>query len=45
MGPGRGCARDYERLPAHHAAMVHWAAIIQMTRRIAKVADDNPSHS
>ena len=32
----RRCARDYERLPAHHAAMVEWAAIIQMTRRAAK---------
>ena len=32
----RRCARDYERLPAHHEAMVHWAAIIQMTRRLAK---------
>jgi putative transposase len=32
----RRCARDYERLPAHHAAMVQWAAIIQMTRRAAK---------
>jgi putative transposase len=31
----RRCARDYERLPAHHAAMVCWAAISQMTRRIA----------
>jgi len=32
----RHCARDYERLPAHHAAWVEWAAIIQMTRRLAK---------
>ena len=39
----RRCARDYERLPAHHAAMVHWAAIIQMTRRAAKTRDDNPT--
>jgi len=31
----RRCARDYERLPAHHAAMVHWAAILQLTRRLA----------
>jgi transposase len=28
-------ARDYERLPEHHAAMVQIAAIIQMTRRAA----------
>ena len=32
----RRCARDYERLPAHHEAMVYWAAILQMTRRLAK---------
>ena len=32
----RRCARDYERLPAHHAAMVQWAAILQMTRRLAR---------
>ena len=31
----RRCARDYERLPAHHAAWIHWAANIQMTRRLA----------
>lgn len=31
----RRCARDYERLPAHHQAWVHWSAIIQMTRRLA----------
>jgi transposase len=40
----RRCARDYERLPAHHAAMVHWAAIIQMTRHAAKTRNDNPTH-
>jgi putative transposase len=32
----RRCARDYERLPAHHVGMVQLAAIIQMTRRAAK---------
>jgi len=32
----RGCARDYERLPEHHAAGVCWAASMQMTRRLAK---------
>jgi transposase len=32
----RRCARDYERLPAHHAAWTEWAAIFQMTRRLAK---------
>jgi transposase len=39
----RRCARDYERLPGHHAAMVQIAAIIQMTRRLARTADDNPA--
>jgi putative transposase len=34
----RRCARDYERLPAHHAAMVYWAAILQMTRRLARTS-------
>ena len=33
----RRCTRDYERLPAHHEAMVQWSAIIQMTRRLAKI--------
>lgn len=32
----RRCARDYERLPGHHAGMVKIAAIIQMTRRLAR---------
>jgi putative transposase len=33
----RRCARDYERLPSQHEAMVQVAAIIQMTRRAAKI--------
>lgn len=32
----RRCARDYERLPGHHVGMVQLAAIIQMTRRLAR---------
>lgn len=32
----RRCARDYERLPQHHAGMVEIAAILQMTRRLAR---------
>lgn len=32
----RRTVRDYERLPAHHAAMVHWAMIIIMGRRLAR---------
>jgi transposase len=39
----RRCARDYERLPEHHAAMVQWAAIIQMTRRAAKPPKTAPA--
>ena len=38
----RRCARDYERLPAHHQAWVCLAAIYQMTRRLAAACDDNP---
>jgi transposase len=33
----RRCARDYERLLSQHEAMVQIAAIIQMTRRAAKI--------
>jgi transposase len=32
----RRTVRDYERLSAHHAAMVQWAMIIVMTRRLAR---------
>jgi transposase len=32
----RRTVRDYERLPAHHAAMVQWSMIIIMTRRLAR---------
>lgn len=32
----RRTVRDYERLPAHHAAMVQWAMVIIMTRRLAR---------
>jgi putative transposase len=38
----RRCARDYERLPEHHTAMVHWAAILQMTRRLARTQTITP---
>jgi putative transposase len=39
----RRCARDYERLPAHHEAMVQWAAILQMTRRLARIITPAPA--
>jgi transposase len=32
----RRTTRDYERLPQHHAAMIQWAMIIIMTRRLAR---------
>jgi transposase len=32
----RRTVRDYERRPEHHAAMVQWAMIIIMTRRLAR---------
>jgi transposase len=32
----RRCARDYERLPAHHEAIIYWAMIILMTRRLTR---------
>lgn len=32
----RRCARDYERLDAHHEAMVTWGMTILMTRRISR---------
>jgi putative transposase len=35
----RRCARDYERLPQHHATMVRWAAIIHMTRHLARLSE------
>ena len=32
----RRCARDYERLPTHHEAMVRWAMIRITSRRLTK---------
>jgi putative transposase len=32
----RRTVRDYERLPEHHAAMVQWAMVIIMTRRLTR---------
>ncbi|MFE5947877.1 IS5 family transposase [Streptomyces sp. NPDC056480] len=34
----RRCVRDYERLPAHHEAMVKWSMIILTTRRPVRTA-------
>jgi transposase len=35
----RRCARDYERLPAHHEAAIYWAMITLMTRRLTRQAE------
>jgi transposase len=35
----RRCARDYERLPAHHEAMVRWSMIRIISLRLAKQAN------
>jgi putative transposase len=32
----RRTVRDYERLPAHHAAWVQWSMVIIMARRLAR---------
>jgi transposase len=37
----RRTVRDYERLPEHHAAMVQWAMVIIMTRRLARHCSSN----
>lgn len=41
----RRTVRDYERRPEHHAAMVQWAMVIVMTRRLARkrALPDKPS--
>jgi len=41
----RRTVRDYERLPAHHAAMVQWAMVIIMTRRLARHRRASRQHS
>ena len=38
----RRLARDYERLTAHHEAMVYWATIMIMTRRLARYQASQP---
>ncbi len=39
----RRLARDYERLTAHHEAMVYWATIMIMTRRLARYQASQPA--
>ena len=38
----RRLARDYERNPRHHEAMVYWATVRLMTRRLARRPNDPP---
>jgi transposase len=38
----RRLARDYERLTTHHEAMVYWATILIMTRRLARYQANQP---
>ena len=39
----RRCVRDYERRLEHHEAMVQWAMIIVMTRRLARYTTGVPA--
>lgn len=41
----RRLVRDYERLPAHHEAMVLWATVTIMTRQLARTTSGAPPHS
>ena len=41
----RRTIRDYERLPAHHETMVHWAMIIVMSRRLAALPQSHQSRA
>jgi transposase len=38
----RRLVRDYERRPEHHEAMVYWATVAIMTRRLARRSTDPP---
>lgn len=40
----RRLVRDYERRPEHHEAMVWWATVAIMTRRLARELADDPPH-
>src|SRR5438445_7205272 len=39
----RRLVRDYERRTEHHEAMVYWAAVLFMTRRLARQHTDPPT--
>jgi transposase len=38
----RRLVRDHERRPEHHEAMVYWATVMLMTRRLARQSTDPP---
>jgi hypothetical protein len=38
----RRLARDYERTTANSEAMIYWATVIIMTRRLARYVDGQP---
>jgi hypothetical protein len=38
----RRLCRDYEKLPEHHEAMVWWATVFIMTRRLARYENGHP---
>jgi transposase len=38
----RRLVRDYERLPEHHEAMVYWATVLIMTKRLARQQGTSP---
>jgi hypothetical protein len=38
----RRLVRDYERRTAHHEAMVYWATVMIMTRRLARYQASAP---
>jgi transposase len=40
----RRTTRDYERLPASHEAMIYWAMIALMARRLAQPAQQSDTH-
>jgi transposase len=40
----RRTVRDYEQLPASHEAMILWAMIAMMTRRLAQPTDLSDAH-
>jgi hypothetical protein len=39
----RRLARDYERLPEHHGAMIYWATVFIMTKRLARYETGPPA--